>query len=205
MRSRVITFITGFASGMVTLYIVLWSGGVFSPYLSGMRAQAIAQTAPERSGAAERARVPSPHAGLVLPIDGVTSANLHDTFNETRGGHAHDAIDIMEPRGTPVHAVVDGTIEKLFISKAGGNTIYQFDIPSEYCYYYAHLGRYADGIREGMHIAQGDVIAYVGSTGDANQAAPHLHFEIHVLGPEKHWWQGTPINPYPVLLSLIQR
>ena len=205
MRSLVITFLTGFTSGVVALYFVLWSGGVLSPYPKRVLAQDPTQPVPARAGSAERVHLPSPHAGMTLPIDGLTAANLHDTFDETRGGHTHDAIDIMEPRGTPVHAVVDGTIKKLFASKPGGNTIYLFDIPREYCYYYAHLDRYAEGIHEGMHVAQGDVIAYVGSSGDANAAAPHLHFEIHVLSPEKHWWQGTPINPYPVLLSLVRQ
>ena len=85
----------------------------------------------------------------------------------------------MEPAGTPVRAVVDGTIQKLFLSKAGGNTIYEFDGPGTYCYYYAHLERYVDGLHEGMHVSRGEVIGYVGSTGDASPAAPHLHFAIY--------------------------
>ena len=185
MRRYTITFMTGFVAGVVCLYVVLWTGGVLSPYLSQVRAEAVR---PLSFGS---------------PITGLTAANLHDTFAQTRNGHPHDAIDIMEPRGTPVRAVADGRIEKLFVSKAGGNTIYQFDIPGEYCYYYAHLDRYAEGVREGMPVKQGDLIAYVGSTGDASPDAPHLHFEIHVLGPDKRWWQGTPINPYPVLLSAV--
>jgi murein DD-endopeptidase MepM/ murein hydrolase activator NlpD len=109
----------------------------------------------------------------------------------------------MAPRDTPVLAVEDGVIEKLFLSKPGGNTIYEFDGDEEYCYYYAHLDRYAEGLREGLRVSRGDVIGYVGSTGDASPNAPHLHFEIHVLGPGMHWWQGTPIDPYPVLIRLI--
>ena len=191
MRRLVITFLSGFAAGVVCLYLTLWTGGVLSPYLSKVRADAAVR--------------PLRATSFGSPITGLTAANLHDTFAQTRGGHRHDAIDIMEPRGTPVRAVVDGRIEKLFVSKAGGNTIYQFDIPNEYCYYYAHLDRYAEGVREGTPVKQGDVIAYVGSTGDASPEAPHLHFEIHVLGPEKHWWQGTPINPYPLLLAAVSK
>ena len=138
------------------------------------------------------------------PIQGLAPRDLHDTFGQLRGTARHEAIDIMEPRGTPVHAVVDGTIAKLFLSKPGGNTIYLFDQTGDFCYYYAHLDHYASGLREGMRVSRGDIIAFVGSTGDASPDAPHLHFTIFKLGPEKHWWKGTPINPYPVLLHLLK-
>ena len=138
------------------------------------------------------------------PIIGLTAGDLHDTFDQTRGKGRHEAIDIMEPRGTPVHAVVDGTIAKLFLSKPGGNTIYLFDQAGEFCYYYAHLDRYAPNLREGMHVSRGEVVAFVGSTGNASPEAPHLHFTIFHLGPEKKWWKGTPVNPYPFLLHLLK-
>ncbi len=136
-----------------------------------------------------------------LPIAGLTPASIHDTFNEVHSGHPHEAIDIPSPKGTPVHAVVSGAIRKLFLSKAGGNTIYEFDDTSIYCYYYAHLDRYADGLQEGMKVARGDVIGYVGSTGNADPAVPHLHFTIFELGPEKNWWQGKAVNPYLALVA----
>jgi len=138
------------------------------------------------------------------PIVGLTSADLHDTFDQLRGVTRHEAIDIMKPRGTPVHAVVDGTIAKLFLSKPGGNTIYLFDEAGEFCYYYAHLDSYSPNLREGMHVSRGQVIAFVGFTGNASPEAPHLHFTIFQLGPEKRWWKGTPINPYPVLQHLLK-
>ena len=138
------------------------------------------------------------------PIQGLAPRDLRDTFDQLRGTARHEAIDIMEPRGTPVHAVVDGTIARLFLSKPGGNTIYLFDQAGDFCYYYAHLDHYAPSLREGMHVSRGDIIAFVGSTGDASPDAPHLHFTIFKLGPEKHWWKGTPINPYPVLLHLLK-
>lgn len=140
-----------------------------------------------------------------LPIEGLRAANVRDTFNEIHSGHPHEATDILAPRGTPVHAVVDGVIQKLFLSKPGGNTIYEFDQRGEYCYYYAHLDHYADGLREGMKIKKGEVIGFVGSTGNADPAAPHLHFTIFELGPEKLWWKGKAINPYPALLDAIKR
>jgi murein DD-endopeptidase MepM/ murein hydrolase activator NlpD len=138
------------------------------------------------------------------PIAGLTGEDLHDTFDQLRGVARHEAIDIMEPLGTPVHAVVDGTIAKLFLSKPGGNTIYLFDQAGQFCYYYAHLDRYAPNLREGMRVSPGQIIAFVGSTGNASASAPHLHFTIFQLGPEKRWWKGTPINPYPILLHLLK-
>ncbi|MCB1602577.1 MAG: M23 family metallopeptidase, partial [Xanthomonadales bacterium] len=96
-------------------------------------------------------------------------------------------------------AVAAGRVEKLFDSKRGGLTVYQFDVDDKLAYYYAHLDHYADGLSEGQQLARGDVIGYVGSSGNANTLAPHLHFAVFLLGPEKHWWQGTPINPYPLL------
>lgn len=142
---------------------------------------------------------------IEMPLSDVKKADLVDTFNQARaGGKRHEAIDIMAPRGTPVHAVEDGTIRKLFLSKAGGNTIYEFDPQGVYCFYYAHLDRYAEGLKEGMAVKKGDVTGYVGSTGDADPNAPHLHFAIYKLGPEKRWWEGTAIDPYPVLIELVQ-
>ena len=105
----------------------------------------------------------------------------------------------MAPRGTPVIAVEGGTIAKLFNSKQGGLSIYQFDPSGTYTYYYAHLDRYAAGLKEGQTVRRGDVIGSVGSTGNAAEDAPHLHFAIFRLTPERRWWKGTPINPYPVL------
>ena len=139
------------------------------------------------------------------PISGLTLANLRDTFDEIHNGHRHEAIDIMEPRGTPVRAVVPGTIQKLFFSIPGGNTIYQFDEVGEYCYYYAHLDRYAEGLHEGMTVQPGDIIGFVGSTGNADERAPHLHFAIFELGPEKRWSRGMAVNPYPGLVAAVKR
>jgi murein DD-endopeptidase MepM/ murein hydrolase activator NlpD len=145
-------------------------------------------------------------ARLRLPIDGLTAKDIQDSFDDKRGSdRIHEATDILAPRGTAVRAVLSGTIKKLFISKAGGNTIYQFDAEERYCYYYAHLDRYAPGIEEGQFVEQGRVIGYVGTTGNANPNTPHLHFAVFELGPEKHWWEGKPINPYPLLKEALQR
>jgi peptidoglycan LD-endopeptidase LytH len=136
---------------------------------------------------------------LKMPVDGVDDDDLRDAFLDARGGRSHEALDIMAARGTPVRAVDDGRIEKLFTSKAGGLTIYQFEPSGMFCYYYAHLDRYADGLREGQVVERGEVIGYVGTSGNAPPNAPHLHFAITRLGPDRRWYAGTPINPYPVL------
>jgi murein DD-endopeptidase MepM/ murein hydrolase activator NlpD len=138
---------------------------------------------------------------LRVPVDGVNVESLKLDFAERRsgkGGHPHEAVDILAARNTPVHAVEDGTIAKLFESKAGGHTIYQSDRTGRFSYYYAHLERYADGLHEGQRVAGGDVIGYVGTSGNAPPGTPHLHFAITELGPDRRWWQGQAIDPYLV-------
>jgi murein DD-endopeptidase MepM/ murein hydrolase activator NlpD len=133
---------------------------------------------------------------LKIPVDGIDRDKLRNTFSEARGSRSHEALDILAPRGTKVLAVDDGRIQKLFTSKAGGITIYQFDPSNTYSYYYAHLDRYVEGLLEGQGVKRGDVIGYVGSTGNASPDAPHLHFAIFRLEPERQWWKGDPTNPY---------
>jgi murein DD-endopeptidase MepM/ murein hydrolase activator NlpD len=138
--------------------------------------------------------------GLTLPVQGIKREELRDTFNEKRGAsRRHEAIDILAPRNTPVFAVEDGEIAKLFVSAAGGITIYQFDPDEDYVYYYAHLERYAEGLEEGDDVKRGQIIGYVGTTGNAPRDTPHLHFAIFKMTDDKRWWQGTPIDPYSVL------
>src|SRR5690606_28091242 len=121
-------------------------------------------------------RVDPLESALIVPVRGVTPEQLGNTYEDARGsGRVHEAIDIMAARGTPVLAVADGTVEKLFASDRGGLTIYQFEPSGRYAYYYAHLDRYADGLDEGDVLKQGEVIGYVGSTGNAGDDAPHLH------------------------------
>lgn len=136
---------------------------------------------------------------LLIPVEGVARAKLRDNFDEGRLGHRHEALDIMAPRGTPVLAADDGRVTKLFRSLAGGLTIYQFDPEEKFAYYYAHLDRYVQGLRDGTPVKRGQVIGYVGTTGNATPGAPHLHFTIFRLGPGKHWWKGAAVNPYPFL------
>ena len=137
---------------------------------------------------------------LSMPVAGVKRSQLRDTFDDARAaGRRHDALDIMAPRGTEVRAVEEGTIRKLFMSKAGGLTIYEFDPSQTFSYYYAHLDRYAPGLAEGQQVTRGELLGYVGSTGNASPDAPHLHLAIARLDASKAWWKGDAINPYPLL------
>lgn len=137
---------------------------------------------------------------LSLPVQGLKRSDLRDTFDETRDGtRHHEALDILAPRNTPVLAVEDGKVAKLFLSKPGGLTIYQFDPTSTYAYYYAHLERYADGLKDGESVRRGQVIGYVGTSGNAPPGTPHLHFAIFKLTDQKRWWEGAAIDPYLIL------
>jgi murein DD-endopeptidase MepM/ murein hydrolase activator NlpD len=137
---------------------------------------------------------------LRVPIDGSDVESWNSGFDEHRGGgsRGHEAVDILSPRNTPVHAVESGTIAKTFESKAGGHTVYQFNPDGRLIYYYAHLERYADGLHEGQAVAQGDVIGYVGTSGNAPPNTPHLHFAVFELNGDRRWWQGRAIDPYRV-------
>jgi murein DD-endopeptidase MepM/ murein hydrolase activator NlpD len=144
-------------------------------------------------------------AQLLIPVAGISASQLNDTFNQARGAERrHEALDIPAPKGTQVLAVADGKIVKLFDSKPGGLTVYQFDTSEKFAYYYAHLDRYAAGIKEGTTLKRGDLIGYVGTTGNADPATPHLHFAIFALSPDKQWWKGSPINPYPLLGGAVR-
>ena len=139
-------------------------------------------------------------SGLALPVVGIKPEQLSDTYDDARGqGRRHDAIDIIADEGTPVIAAADGTIEKLFNSVRGGITIYERSADQKWVYYYAHLSAYAPGLAERQQVKRGQVIGRVGHTGDANAAGPHLHFAINSMAPGERWWNGTPINPYPLL------
>ena len=137
---------------------------------------------------------------LAVPVHGVRVNELRDTFNAARGSmRRHEAVDIAAPLGRPVYAADDGTLVKLFQSVPGGLTVYQFDPDRRVAYYYAHLDRYADGLREGMALRRCDLIGYVGVTGNAPPDAPHLHFAVFRLGVLKQWWGGVAIDPLPAL------
>lgn len=136
---------------------------------------------------------------LLIPVEGVSPSELRDDFDDPRAGYAHEALDVLAPRGTRVIAADDGFVAKLFTSTRGGLTVYQFDLTQTWCFYYAHLDRYAPELREGQSLRRGDLLGFVGTTGNAPPRTPHLHFAIFRLGAEKRWWQGAAVNPYPLL------
>jgi murein DD-endopeptidase MepM/ murein hydrolase activator NlpD len=140
---------------------------------------------------------------LLIPVKGMPPGALVDTFMQARekGERSHDAIDIMAARGRAVLAVADGRIERIHWSERGGRTIYQRSGDGAYVYYYAHLDAYAAGLTEGQAVRRGQRIATVGSTGNADPAGPHLHFEVHEMGPGDPWYRGRPVNPYPLLTA----
>jgi murein DD-endopeptidase MepM/ murein hydrolase activator NlpD len=214
-RSTLPPFIWGYAAGLATMLLVLWGAGAF--HLSSVSAshpvetiavnprtgqRPVRNTAPDEmiGGTSGEDQLIQRH--IALPIAGLKLENIQDTFNDARGGtRRHQASDILSPRGTPVMAVDAGTIQKLFTSKQGGLTIYQFDPEGTFCYYYAHLDHYAADLQEGAFVERGHVIGYVGTTGNAPANTPHLHFAVFKLGADKRWWHGTPINPFPALVS----
>ena len=135
---------------------------------------------------------------LMIPVQGIPASALVSSFRDARGGREHEAIDILAPRGTRVLAVEDGKVAKLFTSDAGGLTVYQFDPVERFVYYYAHLDSYASGLTEGAPLKRGDVVGYVGTTGNAPKNTPHLHFAISKLDADHRWWGGSALDPYLV-------
>jgi peptidoglycan LD-endopeptidase LytH len=135
---------------------------------------------------------------LMIPVDGYDEHQLRDSFRESRRGHVHEAIDLMAPRGAVVRAADDGTVRRLSTGILGGITVYELDTEARYGYYYAHLERYAAFLHEGQRLRKGDVLGFVGTTGNAPPSAPHLHFSIVRIDDAGRWWDGTPINPYPL-------
>jgi murein DD-endopeptidase MepM/ murein hydrolase activator NlpD len=137
---------------------------------------------------------------LLIPVSGVSQKQLRNTYDEARSqGRQHNAIDIMAAQSTPVVAADEGQVIKLFRSDKGGITLYQLDPTGRYSYYYAHLARYADGMAEGKQLKRGEVIGYVGDTGNAGAGNFHLHFEVSKLTAPRKWYGGVPVNPYYLL------
>lgn len=140
---------------------------------------------------------------LMIPVLGVPLARIPDSFNDARdGGRTHRATDILAPQGTPVLAAESGTVLRISRNTLGGNTIYMTDDGGRFIYYYAHLLRYADGLAAGAHVSQGDVIAYVGMTGNA--PVPHLHFQVMRREARRDYWNGTAVDARP-FFTLIGR
>lgn len=190
---------TGAVAGLVLSSAAMVAWLVVRPRVSGPPAAPAvavdAATAEARMASAEELRA----RRLEFPVEGISRERLTDSFDEPRSGHVHEAADIMAPRNTPVRAVEAGTIARLLQNPSGGITVYELDPTERFIYYYAHLERYADGLREGQKVGRGEVIGYVGTSGNAPRGSPHLHFAIFKVVDQKQWWGGAPINPYLVL------
>jgi murein DD-endopeptidase MepM/ murein hydrolase activator NlpD len=201
-------------AGTFLMTSLLWGAGLV--WWRDVQPQPVPQqssvglSAPQAGGASAARRPvaivtpdPADIPPLVIPVQGVQRNQLIDTFTQARenGARVHDAIDIPAPVGTPVLVAADGTVEKLFTSAAGGITVYIRCDDRRFIHYYAHLDHYAPGLAEGQRVTQGQEIGAVGFTGNANPAAPHLHFAIQVTTPQAKWYEPSlPINPYPLLL-----
>jgi peptidoglycan LD-endopeptidase LytH len=140
-------------------------------------------------------------ATLTIPVAGVKAEDLLDTFNDMRGTRKHEAIDIPAPRGTPVLSAADGRVLRRYSSERGGLMIYAADSSERFILMYAHLDGYADGVGDGTAVRRGQVIGYVGTTGNAPPNLPHLHFAIARSTNVSRWWEGTPVDPLPLLVK----
>ena len=141
----------------------------------------------------------------MVPVEGITPERVPDTFSARRGDRTHRAVDILAARGTPVLAATEARVFRLRNTPAGGLSVYAIDSAGTWMYYYAHLDRYREGLAEGMKLAQGDVIGYVGSTGNASPGAPHLHFQLMRARTDGRWWDGEPVDPRPYFVKPGQR
>ena len=179
---------------LIGFVAILWLGTGRVPTPSEESVPSVVESVPSVSKQVTRIKT------IIIPVAGVRPDQLIDTFTASRSeGRTHDAIDIMAPAETPVLAAADGQIQKLWQSDRGGTSIYQLSADQKLIFYYAHLARYADGLTEGKQVRQGDVIAYVGDTGNAGPGNYHLHFSIAAVSDPKRYWEGTNINPYPLL------
>ena len=167
-----------------------------------VRSEPVPETAPVPTSTPQAALAAK---SLIIPVEGVDASRVRDSYTAARGGRTHDAVDIMAPRGTPVIAADSGTIVRLRNNEAGGITIYQLDPDERFIYYYAHLDRYQDGLTEGMKVRQGDVLGFVGTTGNAPKDMPHLHFQVMLYRGRGQYWGGEPINPHPFFTRSNQK
>lgn len=159
----------------------------------------------QNTSTSQNTQIPESSDRLMIPVAGIKRENLQDVYTQSRsGGRVHNAIDIIAPLGTPVVAAADGEIAKFFDSQLGGITIYQWSADKKYVYYYAHLQKRADNLQEKSYVKQGTVIGYVGDTGNSGAGNYHLHFSIIIPSNPKSHWDGTNINPYPILKNGIE-
>jgi peptidoglycan LD-endopeptidase LytH len=182
------------------LLLALGAGTLIAAPLASQTATLAVAALQLASETDEPSAEPSHGNGLLIPVVGISPDELRDSYSHARsGGRVHDAIDIHAPRGTPVIAVADGEIIRLHSGARGGLSVYHLDDDGRTRYYYAHLDHYAEGLRAGNRVRRGDVIGYVGDTGNAQPGDHHLHFAVAVLSSRSRWWEGRNLNPYNLL------
>ncbi|HET9429277.1 MAG TPA: M23 family metallopeptidase [Allosphingosinicella sp.] len=198
-----VILVTAIVTFVITsaFWLIAFNGGALGP--------GAARDAPEAENVITETTEPDSNpqlvlgpSGLAVPVAGIAVEDLVDTFQQSRadGARVHNAIDIMAPAGTPVVAAAEGLVEKLYFSEGGGGiSVYVRSPDRQWLYYYAHLQDYAPGLREGQRVERGDRLGSVGTTGNAGEAGPHLHFAVHQMGRNESWHEGTPVNPYPLL------
>jgi murein DD-endopeptidase MepM/ murein hydrolase activator NlpD len=148
-------------------------------------------TQPSSSTTTQPSQPPAPAGTMVCPVDGATT--FRDSWGEPRpGGRGHTGVDMMSPLGTPLVAMENGVIINPNWHYAGGIGLTVLGDSGD-SWYYAHLNGYASGIQAGTRVAAGQLVGYVGETGNA--AGPHLHL-AHILS------SGQYVNPYPVVAAL---
>ena len=198
-------FATVIVTAVITslFWIVVYNGAALTGSAGTSAANAVADLPPGKAvtatleGPSQLVVAPS---GLAIPVAGLDARQLVDTYTQSRAGGArvHNAIDIMAPEGTPVIAAAEGVVEKLYFSRGGGGiTVYVRSPDRQWIYYYAHLQEYAPGLQEGQRVQRGARLGSVGSTGNARD--PHLHFAVLRMAADEPWYEGTPVNPYPLL------
>jgi len=191
--------------GWTILALIVLGAAAFGSMLTIGGPRPVSRATPRSAPAPAPAPDPAPtvagYPALAVPVAGVRRDQITDSWLDPRGGgtRQHHGTDIMVPEGTPVLAAAPGRIEKLFESDLGGTTLYERSPDGRWQYYYAHLAGYAPGVHEGQQLAAGDVIGYAGDTGDAGPGNYQLHFGLSSMQPGEGWWQGTPVNPYPLL------
>ena len=149
----------------------------------------------EFSARAQALFAPLSANGLRMPVVGVTPRDLDDSWHAPReGGRVHKGIDIFAPKGTEVVAVADGIVSYIGDQRLGGHCVW-LTTENGASFYYAHLDRWAPGLYEGMELQAGDLLGYVGNTGNARYTPSHLHFGVNE--------SDEMVNPFPLLKAAL--
>jgi murein DD-endopeptidase MepM/ murein hydrolase activator NlpD len=138
-----------------------------------------------------------PDASHRVPVDGVPASRIANTWHAARDRtRLHEGQDIFAPRGTPVRSASSGVVVRVGPNRLGGNAVSVLGAGGR-TYYYAHLSRYADRLQPGAFVSAGDILGYVGNTGNARGTPPHLHFGVYT--------PAGPVDPLPLFNAHLSR